>query len=148
MAVWRKVFAAAQAAARFVDDPKSEAAHGSMQEVREQLGGLIRHALRNPGWFGNWLRNAWPAVTRLSPRLRGRRRLVLVVDDLERCRPPRGVEVCEVASQLLGHPDVITILVADMSTIASSAEIKYSQMETILSPSQETGAQPTPAKGS
>ena len=99
-----------------------------MQQLREQLGKLIRQALRNPGPFTNWLKDTWPLATRLSARLRGRRRLVLVVDDLERCRPPRGVEVCEAASQLLGHPDVMTILVADMSTLAASAGIKYSQL--------------------
>jgi hypothetical protein len=37
------------------------------------------------------------------------------------------VEVCEVASQLLGHPNVITVLIADMTSIANSAEIKYSE---------------------
>jgi uncharacterized membrane protein YuzA (DUF378 family) len=148
LAVWRKVFAAAQAAARFVDDPKSEAAGGSMQQVHEQLGNLIRQAVRNPGWFGSWLKQTWPAAARLAPRLRGeRRRLVLLVDDLERCRPPRAVEVCEVASQLLGHPDVVTILVADMSTVAMSAEIKYAKLET--GSRQDKGAAPSfaPAKG-
>ena len=129
VALWPKVFAAAQSAARFVDDPKSEAADGSMQQVHDQLGTLIRHAVRNPGRLGNWVKRTWPGAAKFVPRLRGRRRLVLIVDDLERCRPPRGVEVCEVASQLLGHPDVVTILVADMSTVAASAEIKYAQLE-------------------
>jgi hypothetical protein len=130
LAVWRKLFAAAQAAARFVDDPKSEAATGSMWQVRNQLGRLIREATRNPGRFGTWLKNTFPLVARFVPRYRTeRRRLVLVVDDLERCRPPRAVEVCEVASQLLAHPDVATILVADMSTVATSAEIKYAALE-------------------
>jgi KAP family P-loop domain len=145
--VWRKVFAAAQATARFVDDPKSEAAAGSMQQVHEQLGKLIRQATRNPGPFGEWIKHVWPAATKLFPRLRGRRRLVLIVDDLERCRPPRGVEVCEVASQLLGHPDVMTILVADMSTVAASAEIKYSQLETLSSQSKKNSPSPLPPKG-
>ena len=147
LAIWRKVFAAAQATARFVDDPKSEAADGSMQQVHEQLGKLIRQAVRNPGPFGCWLKRVWPTAARLFPRLRGRRRLVLVVDDLERCRPPRGVEVCEVASQLLGHPDVMTILVADMSTVATSAEIKYSQLEIFSNQSKNGTASPHLAKG-
>jgi KAP family P-loop domain len=146
--VWRKVFAAAQATARFVDDPKSEAANGSMQQVHEQLGKLIRQAVRNPGPFGEWLKRAWPAAAKLFPRLRGRRRLILIVDDLERCRPPRGVGVCEVASQLLGHPDVMTVLVADMSTVAASAEIKYSQLETFSKQSRKNNSPPRPAKGS
>src|SRR6266536_2473765 len=41
LAFWRKVYAIAQGAARFVDDPRSEAAKGSMQDVSAQLGQLI-----------------------------------------------------------------------------------------------------------
>lgn len=145
LAIWPKVFAAAQAAARFVDDPRSEAATGSMQQVREQLGGLIRQAIRNRTslwvwldrelaaagyrdtilswrWVGEWLRWAEHVY-----RNKHRRRMVIVVDDLERCQPARAVEVCEVASQLLSHPDVVTILVANMSTVAAAAGVEYSK---------------------
>src|SRR6266511_2920595 len=59
------------------------------------------------------VRRQWLVIPR-DPR-----RFVIFVDDLERCRPPRAVEVCEVASQLLGHPNVVTVLVADMATIAT-----------------------------
>jgi ABC-type multidrug transport system fused ATPase/permease subunit len=104
-AVWTKLFAIAQRAARFVDKPGSEAALGSMKDVADQLGRLVRQVTR------------------------GRRRLVIMVDDLERCRPPRALQVCEAASQLLGHPDVVTILLTDMSVIAASAEIQYHELE-------------------
>jgi hypothetical protein len=89
------------AVAKFVDDPKSEAASGSMAEVKRQLRTLLTQATR------------------------GNRRFVIFVDDLERCRPPRAVEVCEVASQLLSHRGIVTVLVADMQSIAVSAAIKY-----------------------
>jgi len=151
LTISRKLFAAAQAAARFVDDPKSEAAKGSMSQVHDQLGRLIRQAARNPGRFGAWLKKTFPRAAKLVPRYRReRRRLVLIVDDLERCRPPRAVEVCEVATQLLGHPDVVTILVADMSTVSVSAEIKYAALETM--PTQDSaagveGRPPTMSKG-
>jgi hypothetical protein len=114
-ALSRKLLAVAQAAARFVDDPRSEAAKGSMQDVSTQLGQLIEQATH--------VRRQWLVLPRPA------RRLVIFVDDLERCRPPRAVEVCEVASQLLGHPNVVTVLVADMTTIAASAEIKYAELE-------------------
>ena len=98
-----------QGIARWIDDPASEAARGAVQEASEQLGRLIRQALRR------------------------KRRLMIFVDNLERCRPPRAVEMCEVVSQLIGHPEVVTVLIGDMDTIALSAEIKYAALETISS---------------
>jgi hypothetical protein len=98
-----------QGIASWIDDPASEAARGSVQEASEQLGRLIRQALRR------------------------KRRLMIFVDNLERCRPPRAVEMCEVVSQLIGHPQVVTVLIGDMDTIALSAEIKYAALETISS---------------
>ncbi len=52
-------------------------------------------------------------------------RFVIYIDDLERCSPDRALEVCEVASQLLGHEGVVTVLVADMHAIAAAAEARY-----------------------
>lgn len=103
-----KLFGIAQAAAGFVDKPESEAAKGSMRQVCDQLGTLIHQATR---------------------RQKRKRRLIIFVDDLERCRPPRAVEVCEVASQLFGHADVVTVLIADMESIATSASVKYAKLE-------------------
>jgi hypothetical protein len=96
-----------QSLAAWIDSPKSEAARGSMRDVSDQLGRLIRQALR------------------------GKRRLIIFVDNLERCRPPRAVEVCEVVSQLIGHKNVVTVLIGDMDTIALSAEIKYAALESV-----------------
>lgn len=98
------------AVAAFVDDPRSAAATGSMTEVSAQLGQLIREAQ-------DGVRRAW--------RKPERPRFVVIVDDLERCQPPKAVDMCEVAAQLLDHPDVITVLVGDQRIIAASAEIKY-----------------------
>src|SRR6266567_3506872 len=58
--IYPKVLSGSQAVARFIQDPQGEAARGSMESVREQLGWLIRQATR------------------------GRRRFVIFVDDLER----------------------------------------------------------------
>jgi hypothetical protein len=96
-----------QGIARWIDNPGSEAARGSMQAASRQLRGLIKQALR------------------------GKRRLMIFVDNLERCRPPRAVEVCEVVSQLIGHPEVVTVLIGDIDTIALSAEIKYAALESL-----------------
>jgi hypothetical protein len=121
LAIWTKLFSVAQTAASFVRNPESEAAKGSMFEVRAQLGELIEQATH------------------------GRRRFVIFVDDLERCQPSRALQVCEVASQLLSHQDVAIVLVADMTVIARSAQSRYG-----LGPSsgseanseQETSPQP------
>lgn len=107
-----------QGVARWIDNPGSEAALGSMQDANRQLGRLINQALR------------------------GKRRLMIFVDNLERCRPPRAVEVCEVVSQLIGHPEVVTVLIGDMDTIALSAEIKYAALESLA-----PGATATPGPG-
>jgi hypothetical protein len=101
LAIWTKLFSVAQTAASFVRNPESEAAKGSMFEVRAQLGELIEQATR------------------------GRRRFVIFVDDLERCQPSRALQVCEVASQLLSHQDVAIVLIADMTVIARSAQSRY-----------------------
>lgn len=71
-----------------------------MAEVKHQLGTLIRHATRDG-------------------------RLVILIDDLDRCESARALEVCRVASQLLAHDGVVSILLADMSRIAESAAIRF-----------------------
>jgi VIT1/CCC1 family predicted Fe2+/Mn2+ transporter len=98
--LWRKLFAAAQDAAQFVQSPEAEARIGALGRARDQLRRLINQARRDG-------------------------RFVIIVDDLERCRPPRAIEVCEVASQLLAHQGVVTLLLADMASVAASAEMKY-----------------------
>jgi hypothetical protein len=99
--LWRRVFAAAESAARFIDQPTTAAALGSMSAVREELGDLIAQATRGG-------------------------RLVIFIDDLERCSPERALEVCEVTSQLLAQKGVIAVLIADMARIARSAGARYS----------------------
>jgi hypothetical protein len=96
----RRAFTTARAAARFLDDPRSAAASGSMSDVKAQFARLIRHATHKG-------------------------RLVIIVDDLERCSSDRALEVCQVASQLLAQPGVVTILLADMEPIARSAGLRY-----------------------
>ncbi|HEX5619004.1 MAG TPA: P-loop NTPase fold protein [Solirubrobacteraceae bacterium] len=100
--VARRMFTTAREAARFVDDPRSTAARGTMSEVKSQFGRLIRHATHKG-------------------------RLIIIVDDLERCTPARALEVCQVASQLLAQPGVVTILLADMEPIARSAGARYAE---------------------
>jgi KAP family P-loop domain len=103
----RKLVPGVQSVARWIDNPRSESAKGSMHDVNRQLGWLIGQGVR------------------------AKRRLIIFVDNLERCRPPRAVDVCEVVSQLISHQNVVTVLIGDMDTIASSAEVKYASQESI-----------------
>jgi hypothetical protein len=94
----------AKSVGEFVKDPKSAAATASMQEVRSQLGKLIKQA---------------------TPR---KCKFVIFVDDLDRCRPPRSVDVLEAINQLLDHPSVVVVLMADMQVVAKCANIKYTSL--------------------
>lgn len=109
-----KVLPAASSLASFVLDPGSEATRGSMAAVRQQMGRLVSQATAG----GQSLR-----------RRAGRRRVVIFVDDLERCRPPRAVEVCEVARKLLDHPGVVIVFVGDLSVIAAAARLRYQESD-------------------
>jgi hypothetical protein len=102
--LWSNLASIAQTAGRFLNDPAGEAAKGSVNHVRSQLRELVHQA----------------TDTRPS-----RRRLVIFVDDLERCTPPRAVEVCEKAYQLFGHRDVAVVLIADITALAASAKLKH-----------------------
>jgi hypothetical protein len=72
--------------------------------VRKQLGRLLAQATRRRG----------------LP-------FVLVIDDLDRCRPPSSVDVLEAIDQLL-HGDVAVILLVDLPALAACAEVKYSDL--------------------
>ncbi len=102
---------AASAVGDFIRDPKRVAATGAVTAVRDQLRRLIRQA---------------------TP---GNRRLVAFIDDLERCRPPRPVELLEVVNQLLQHPNVVTVILADMPAVAACVEIKYKELAERYRPS-------------
>jgi hypothetical protein len=104
----RRTFRVTDALGRFVDEPKSAAALGSLAEVHAQVGRIVRQAQRRT------LRGS-----------RAKRRLVIFIDDLERCPGAKALDVCEVAAQLLAHGDVVTVLVADLDVIAAAAADRY-----------------------
>jgi hypothetical protein len=95
---------AAKSIADFVRDPKRSARTASVNEVSSQLGKLIRQATPKGSRF------------------------VIFIDDLERCRPPRAVDVLEVVNQLLAHEGVVTVVMGDMAAIAHCAEVKYKEL--------------------
>jgi hypothetical protein len=111
---------AAKSVGEFAKDSRSAAKSGSMSEVRSQLGTLIRQATPRGSKF------------------------VIFIDDLDRCRPPRSVEVLEAVNQLLDHPEVVVVLMSDMQVIAKCAEMKFrglAKAEAPTTPNQSSTSQ-------
>jgi hypothetical protein len=96
-----------------VRTPDAALLSGSLDEVRTDLGRLIHQA-----------------TVRRADRKPGRphRRLIVFIDDLERCQPERSIDVCETVSSLLSHEDVVVVLIGDMQTLATAAESKYKDL--------------------
>jgi KAP family P-loop domain len=99
----------------FIDAPRSAAAQGTLAQVAEQLKTVMYQAQRRwriPGqkrWHG-----------------RAKRRIIIFVDDLERCAGDKALDMCEVVSQLLGHDNVVTVLIADLDLLEAAANVRYS----------------------
>jgi hypothetical protein len=80
-----------------------------MEEVRRELGSLIKHATPKGSKF------------------------IVFIDDLDRCRPPKSVEVLEAVNQLLDHDGVVIVLMSDMQVVAESVEVKYKELAKLKS---------------
>jgi hypothetical protein len=91
----------------FLETPQEVAAKGSIAEVRAHLRGLVRQALRQ------------------RTEDKANRRLVIFIDDLERCPADKALGVCEVVTQLLDHQGVIVVLVSDLAPLAAAAGARY-----------------------
>ncbi len=102
IANWSRFVGPARAAAAFVASPREEAQEGTLDQAKSELAGLIRQV--HDHHHGN---------------------IVVFVDDLERCHPPKGVEICEIVAQLLDHEHVVLIYLADMRRLAAMVDIKY-----------------------
>ena len=104
--LFRRLFKVSDSVGSFIDAPRSAAAQGTLAEVRDQLGRIMRQAQRHG-------------------RRGSKRRVVVFVDDLERCPADKALDMCEVVSQLLGHEDLVTVLVADLDLLETAAAARY-----------------------
>jgi hypothetical protein len=95
----------------FVKSPDRAAEVGAINAAEKQLRTLISQAT----WRGN--------------------RFVVFVDDIERCKPPRSVDVLDAVNQLMNHKNVIVVFLGDMSAVAASAQLKYKDIAEIFVPS-------------
>jgi hypothetical protein len=94
----------------FVQSPDSAAGASAIQSAAKQLGSLISQATR------------------------GRNRFIVFVDDIERCKPPRSVDVLDAINQLMNHRGVVVVLLGDMSAVAAAAQLKYKDLADIFVP--------------
>lgn len=110
----RTTLQTATAVEHFVRNPSQEAAAGWLKNVRRQLCTLIRD-------------NTPPGS-----------RLVIFVDDLERCRPPGSVNLLETIHQILADAPIAVVVMADLPAVAASATVKYSDLAENYTPSGES----------
>jgi hypothetical protein len=64
-------------------------------------------------------------------------RFIVFVDDIERCKPPRAIDVLDAVNQLLDHRQVIVVLLGDMAAVAAAAQVKYKELAEIYVPSAD-----------
>ena len=107
LALAARAYKAAGMLGSYLESPQEIAAKGSVAEVRAHLGALVRQALRQ--------RRSGNAT----------RRLVIFIDDLERCPGDKALGLCEVVTQLLDHPGVIVVLISDLAPLAAAAATRY-----------------------
>ncbi len=100
-----------RAVSKFVSNPTEASNKGGLDEVRNQLGTLIKEAIPYSD-----------------------QRFVIFVDDIERCSPPKPIEVLESVNQLINHRGVIVILLGDMPAIAANAGLKYKDIAKVYNP--------------
>lgn len=97
--------------AGYVQSPDKAAEAGAIQPAQQQLKKLISQA--------TWRRN----------------RFVVFVDDIERCQPPRSVDILDAVNQLLDHQNVVVIFLGDMAAVAAAVQLKYKDIAEIFVPS-------------
>jgi len=61
-------------------------------------------------------------------------RFIVFVDDIERCKPPRAVDVLDAINQLMDHEHVMIVLLGDMAAVAAAAQLKYKDLAKIYVP--------------
>lgn len=127
LAVVSRAFQLGGSLGSYLESPGEAAAQGSMAEVRDHLGRLVRQALRQGRPSSRWRRLTRQTTAPRERPSRRRRRLVVIIDDLERCPADKALGLCEVVSQLLDHPGVIVLLVSDLAPVAAAAAARYAQ---------------------
>lgn len=56
------------------------------------------------------------------------RKLVIFIDDLDRCKPPKSVDIIEAINLFLGSKQCVFVIGVDTSTVVASVETKYKDL--------------------
>ena len=82
--------------------------------ARDGVPGRFRNLVRGPlaGLFG----------------VRHGQRVVLFVDDLDRCEAAQSIQACETISQLLDHQGLVTVVMVDLEALGAHAEVVFSDL--------------------
>ena len=110
----RKAMETAKAVEHFVRNPGEEASEGWIENVRTELCSLVRENVPDGS------------------------RLVVFVDDLDRCRPPGSVILLETIHQILADAPIVVVVMADLPAVAASAGAKYQALGRRYKPSGES----------
>ena len=92
---------------------------GLLHQVQRDLEELTDALVPNPNGDGQALSTLFP---------RGEPRVVLVIDDLDRCPPERVVEVLEAAQLLVKTPLFVLVIAVDLRFVTRALEKQYSQV--------------------
>ena len=81
----------------YVQKPQDVAQVGALSQVKEQLGKVVKKAIRSNG------------------------RIVVIIDDIDRCPAAIQLDLCTTSAQLLSLPGVVVVLLGDLRTVADEA---------------------------
>jgi hypothetical protein len=95
---------------KFIRDPQKSAQEPNLSRLRDRIGSLMRQATS------------------------GNRKFFIFIDDLDRCRPANALAVLELVNQLLDHPNVVVIILADLNMLAAAAGVQYKDQAKVLTP--------------
>jgi hypothetical protein len=141
-----------------ISSPESSAQDATLDDAKDALSALIKQAThhwpnasaRNPvaravsrfvarhPWTAKVVgKSAHDSMVMLDKASLSERRFVIIVDDIERVEPPRGISILEVINQLLNEAPVVTLLLGDMRMIGAAAGMKYEKLSQALQRSDD-----------
>ena len=111
------IFKVANELSALVVNKRSQSAFGTLQDVNGEIGSLLRRAKPDAN------------------------RLVIFIDDLDRCSPEQVVKLLEAMNLLLSHPGIVIFILADVAAVAAFAQISFKRVAEVYDPgSQEWNA--------